>query len=184
VTLWKSDHLCFEFCSICITIFIKITHKCKYKKLHITNHIYTSAQITRNSLVLRSVFIIWCFDKVFQIGSQNHRIAEVGKELKDHQIQPQPNHTTLTNNPPLRHVPEHHIQTVFKHIQGWWLNHLPGQSIPVLNNPFCKEQFPDIQPELTLVQLEAISPRPVTCHQWEETNVNITSFMFTSHSDR
>lgn len=58
VTLWKSDHLCFEFCSICITIFIKITHKCKYKKLHITNHIYTSVQITRNSLVLRSVFLI------------------------------------------------------------------------------------------------------------------------------
>ena len=30
------------------------------------------------------------------IKSQNHRIAEVGKELKDHQAQPQPNHTTLT----------------------------------------------------------------------------------------
>ena len=33
--------------------------------------------------------------------SQNHRIAQVGKGLKDHWIQPQPNRTTLTNNPPL-----------------------------------------------------------------------------------
>eukprot|EP00076_Gallus_gallus_P034103 XP_024999641.1 T-complex protein 11 homolog isoform X4 [Gallus gallus] len=40
--------------------------------------------------------------------------------------------------------------------------HLPGEPIPVLNNPFCKEVFPDIQPKLPLVQLEAISPHPVT----------------------
>ena len=26
--------------------------------------------------------------------------------------------------------------SVFKHIQGWQLNHLPGEPIPVLNNPF------------------------------------------------
>ena len=32
-----------------------------------------------------------------------------------------------------------------------------GEPIPVLNNPFCIEVFPDIQPKLTLVQLEAIS---------------------------
>ena len=31
-----------------------------------------------------------------------------------------------------------------------------GEPIPVLNNPFCKEDFPDIQPKLTLVQIEAI----------------------------
>jgi len=55
--------------------------------------------------------------------------------------------------------------SVFKHIQGWQLNHLPGEPIPVLNHPFCKEVFPDIQPKLTLAQLKAISPHPVTCHQ-------------------
>ena len=44
-------------------------------------------------------------------------------------------------------------------------NSLPGEPIPVLNNPFCKEVFPDIQPKLTLAELEAISPHPVTCHQ-------------------
>ena len=46
----------------------------------------------------------------------------------------------------------------------------PGEPIPVLNNPFCKEVFHDIQPKLTLAQLEAICPRPVTCQQLEETN--------------
>ena len=40
--------------------------------------------------------------------------------------------------------------------QSWILDSgHPGASIPVLNNPFCKEVFPDIQPKLTLVQLEA-----------------------------
>lgn len=30
------------------------------------------------------------------LESYNHRIAQFGKDLKDHQVQPQPNHTTLT----------------------------------------------------------------------------------------
>jgi len=51
----------------------------------------------------------------------------------------------------------------------------------VLNNPFCKEVFPNVQPKLALVQLEAISPRPVTCHQWEET-YHICIFMFKNES--
>ena len=32
----------------------------------------------------------------------------------------------------------------------------------MLNNPFCEEMFPDIQPKLTLAQSEAISLHPVT----------------------
>lgn len=67
---------------------------------------------------------------------------------------------------------------VFKHVQRWWLNHLPGEPIPVLYNPFCKEIFPDIQLKLTLAQLEAISPRPVTCHQWEETSPTLAVSTF------
>jgi len=31
-----------------------------------------------------------------QVIEKNHRIAQIGKDLKDHQVQPQPNHTTLT----------------------------------------------------------------------------------------
>ena len=47
------------------------------------------------------------------MGSSNHTVAQVGKDLKDHQVRLQPNHTTLTNNPLLNQVPEHHIQKVF-----------------------------------------------------------------------
>ena len=39
---------------------------------------------------------------------------------------------------------------------------VPILPIPVLYQPFCKEVFPDIQPKVTLVQLDAISPHPVT----------------------
>jgi len=42
---------------------------------------------------------------------------------------------------------------------------LPGQPIPMLNNLFCKEVFPDIQPKPPLAQLKAISPCPVTSQQ-------------------
>jgi len=54
----------------------------------------------------------------------------------------------------------------------------PWEPIPVLNNNFCKEVFPDIQPKHTRVQLEAISPRPVIYHQWEETNPALTVIIF------
>ena len=36
-----------------------------------------------------------------------------------------------------------------------------GEPIAVLNNPFCKEVFPNIQPKPPLAQLEA--SHPVTC---------------------
>jgi len=53
-----------------------------------------------------------------------------------------------------------------------------GEPIPVLNSPVCKEVFPDTQPKHPLAQLEAISPRPVTWHQWEETNPALTAITF------
>ncbi|KAK4817095.1 hypothetical protein QYF61_027926 [Mycteria americana] len=39
-------------------------------------------------------------------------------------------------SPPLHHVPKHLIQTSFKYLQGWRLNHFPGQPVPMLDNPF------------------------------------------------
>jgi len=55
----------------------------------------------------------------------NHRITQVGKDLKDHQVQPQPNHTTLTNNPTLNHVPEHILKTKLAPLP-------PGEFLPLL----------------------------------------------------
>ena len=56
----------------------------------------------------------------------------------------------------------------------------------MLNNPFCEEAFLDIQPKLTLAQLEAISPRPVTCHQQEETNpaLAVSTFQILEESSK
>jgi len=67
---------------------------------------------------------------------------------------------------------------IFKHTQRWWLNHLPGEPIPVLNDPSYKEIFPDFQPKTPLAQREAISPHPVICHQWEETKPALTVITF------
>ncbi|KAK4809530.1 hypothetical protein QYF61_015366 [Mycteria americana] len=39
-------------------------------------------------------------------------------------------------SPPLNHVPKHHIYTPFKYLQGWRLNHFPGQPVRMLDNPF------------------------------------------------
>ncbi|KAK4821693.1 hypothetical protein QYF61_027457 [Mycteria americana] len=64
--------------------------------------------------------------------------------------------------PPLHHVPKHLIQTSFKYLQGWRLNHFPGQPVPVLDNPFNEEKFPNIQskPPLAVVESNTVSPQP------------------------
>ncbi|KAK4810095.1 LOW QUALITY PROTEIN: hypothetical protein QYF61_008071 [Mycteria americana] len=72
--------------------------------------------------------------------------------------------------PPLHHVPKHLIQTSFKYLQGWRLNHFPGQPVPMLGYPFSEVKFPNIQSKPLLAQLEAISSRPITCYLGEETN--------------
>ncbi|KAK4807435.1 hypothetical protein QYF61_001986 [Mycteria americana] len=59
--------------------------------------------------------------------------------------------------PPLHHVSKYLIQTPFKYLQGWGLNHFPGQPVPMLDNPLGEEKFPNIQSKPPLAQLEAIS---------------------------
>ncbi|KAK4810322.1 hypothetical protein QYF61_018264 [Mycteria americana] len=88
--------------------------------------------------------------------------------------------------PPLHHVPKHLIQTSFKYLQGRGLNHFPGQPVPVLDNPFSEVKFPNIQSKPPLVQLEAISSCPITCHLGEETDPHLstTSFQAVVESDK
>ncbi|KAK4825514.1 hypothetical protein QYF61_000027, partial [Mycteria americana] len=87
--------------------------------------------------------------------------------------------------PPLHHVPKHLIQTPFKYLQGWRLNPFPGQPVPMLDNPFSEEKFPNIQSKPPLAQLEAISSCPITCYLGEETNPHLstTSFQVAVESD-
>jgi len=54
---------------------------------------------------------------------------------------------------------------------------LSATSTPPLNtfgdgDPFSEEVFPHIQSKPPLVQLEAISFRPITCYLGEETNIS------------
>ena len=63
-------------------------------------------------------------------------------------------------SPPLNHFPKCHISTSFKYLQGWWLNHFPGQPVPMLDNPFREDIFPDIRSKPPLVQLEDVSSHP------------------------
>ncbi|KAK4818986.1 hypothetical protein QYF61_022653 [Mycteria americana] len=88
--------------------------------------------------------------------------------------------------PPLHHVPKHLIQTSFKYLQGWRLNHFPGQPVPMLHNPFSEEKFPNIQSKPPLAQLEAISFCPITCYLGEETDPHLstTSFQVVVESDK
>ncbi|KAK4823531.1 hypothetical protein QYF61_003040 [Mycteria americana] len=77
------------------------------------------------------------------------------------------------------------IQTSFKYLQGWRLNHFPGQSVPMLDNPLGEEKFPNIQSKPPLAQLEAISSHPITCYLGEETDPHLstTSFQVVVESD-
>ncbi|KAK4818350.1 hypothetical protein QYF61_011447 [Mycteria americana] len=68
---------------------------------------------------------------------------------------------------------------------GWRLNHFPGQSVPMLDNPLGEEKFPNIQSKPPLAQLEAISSCPITCYLGEETDPHpsTTSFQVVVESD-
>ena len=60
---------------------------------------------------------------------------------------------------------------VIEHLQGWWLNPLPGQPIPAPNHSFGEAIFPSTQPELPLVQFEDIPSSLTTSYVGEEANL-------------
>ena len=66
----------------------------------------------------------------------------------------------------------------FEHLQGRWLHHLCGQPIPVPDHPFRKVVFPNVQPEPSLAQLEAIPSSPITSHMREEADPQLTTTSF------
>ncbi|KAK4823264.1 hypothetical protein QYF61_000231 [Mycteria americana] len=69
---------------------------------------------------------------------------------------------------------------------GWRLNHFPGQPVPMLENPFSEEKFPNTQSKPPLVQLETISSCPITCYLGEETDPHLstTSFQVVVEGDK
>ena len=73
-----------------------------------------------------------------------------------------------------------------EHLQGWWLHHLSGQPIPVPDHPFREVVFPNLQPEPSLAQLEAIPSSPITGHTREEADPQLTttSLQVTTESNK
>ena len=65
----------------------------------------------------------------------------------------------------------------FKYLQGWRLIHVSGQPVPMLDDHFSEEIFPNIQSEPPLGQLEVISSCPIACSE-EETNPHLTTAPF------
>ncbi|KAK4832461.1 hypothetical protein QYF61_023508 [Mycteria americana] len=80
--------------------------------------------------------------------------------------------------PPLHHVPKHLIQMSSKYLQGWRLNHFPGQPVPMLDNPFSEVKFPNIQSKPPMVQREAISSHPIPCYLGEEIDPHLSTTSF------
>lgn len=55
------------------------------------------------------------------------------------------------------------VQCLLEPLQGRWLHHVSGQSVPMLNNSFSEEILQGVQPEQPPMQFEVISSCPVTC---------------------
>lgn len=84
---------------------------------------------------------------------------------------------TMTSSP-LKHVLEDHVFTSFKNRQGWQLNDLPEQPLPVLDHPCRERVLPNIQTKTTLMQFETISFCPITCYLAEEPNTSLLQPLF------
>ena len=72
---------------------------------------------------------------------------------------------------------------VFKHIQEWWIKHLPGEPVLVLNNPFCKEVFPNNNLNLLWCKEEIRNPRCKFQVHWLLYGQEVVSFKFVLHME-
>ncbi|KAK4832279.1 hypothetical protein QYF61_021678 [Mycteria americana] len=101
-------------------------------------------------------------------------------ELHDIRMGPllKPVKVPLDGIPSLKHINcTTQIVVIFK-LSGWRLNHFPGQPVPMLDNTFSEEIFPNIQSKPPLVQLEAISSCPMVCYLGEETDTHLSTTSF------
>ncbi|KAK4810476.1 hypothetical protein QYF61_004256 [Mycteria americana] len=138
----------------------------------------------RNTILGLEKQVLWRHGTPERIESDNgthfHRITESQKHIgwKRPLRSSSPTINLTLPKPPLHHVSKHLIQTSFKYLQGWRLNHFPGQPVPMLDNPLGEEKFPNIQSKPPLVQLEAISSCPITCYLGEETDPHLSTTSF------
>ena len=94
----------------------------------------------------------------------------VGRDLKDHQLQP-PCHMQ-DHQPPhliLDQAAQGPIQPGLEHLQGWMGHPQPlWATVPAPHHSLSKELPPDIQPKSSLLQLQTVSPCPAVIYPVKE----------------
>ena len=127
----------------------------------LTHHILLLSTLSISHTYLckcHSEFPIFSSNPIAEIA-QNHRMAWVGRDLKDHQA-PTPHHRQGRQPPYLILVQaaQGPIQPGLEHLQGWGIHNLSGQPVPAPHCSHSKELSPDIQPKCSLPQLKTIFP--------------------------
>ena len=99
--------------------------------------------------------------------SQNQRMAQVGRDLKDHQASTLPLQAGLPAST-FNTRPGCPIQPGLEHLQGRGIHSFSGQPVPAPHHSHSKELPPDIQPKSSLLQLKTISPCPPVIYPSKE----------------
>lgn len=89
-----------------------------------------------------------------QLGSQKHRLCEVGRDLRGFLVQP---HWSSSAKGHLEAVVLDHTQMAFEHLQGWRCCSLSGKPMPVLSCPHGEEVSPGIERKLPVFQFVPIA---------------------------
>ena len=90
--------------------------------------------------------------------SENHRMTQVGKDLKDPEApNPVPGRAATLPHA-LDHVAQGPIPPGIEHLQRRGIHNLPGQPVPGPHHSLSKELPPNIQPKSSLFHLTSLSP--------------------------
>ncbi|XP_071590390.1 polyhomeotic-like protein 2 [Heliangelus exortis] len=95
----------------------------------------------------------------------HHRVAEVGRELRAHPLQP-PAMPRDTSHP--AQAAPSLIQPGPEHLQGGSSHSFSGQAVPESQHPPPEELLPQLQAEPLLLHFQTISPSPSTGHSSEK----------------
>ncbi|KAK4831743.1 LOW QUALITY PROTEIN: hypothetical protein QYF61_018873 [Mycteria americana] len=131
-------------------------------------------------------------------GALNPLIQIIDKDIKQNWPQHRALGNTACDRPPTGVNSIHHhslgpaIQPVLYPAKSTPVQAMSSQflqenaPVPMLDNPFGEDIFPNIQSKPPLVQLEAISSHPITCYLGEETNTHLatTSFQVVVESNK
>ena len=143
-----SRRICSTICAFCAGVFwidlLMLLYLCSSS---FTSHLYRSDKFKTHPFR-------W-FQMSFLSISQNHRIKGHPTQLP----------CSEQRNPQLDQNAQSLIQSGLECVQGWDIQHISKQPVPVLHHPHSKRPFPFIQPKSTLFKFETISPCPITTDQ-------------------